>query len=144
MDAREDREMRQFARDHHVHYEVEPEEIHDRGGRRDVVAYRVKLFATHGESRLEAPGCPRCVELSRELRSFAERLVGSADAAGRTEILPPPAALYQSMEVPGADEVALTARVRCDAPDHRPGGAGEDPCLGELRERLRGIGVPRR
>jgi hypothetical protein len=135
--------LQRFARDHHVHYEVEPEAVDD-GDKREVVGFEVRLFATHGEARLEAPTCPRCVELQRELRSFAEKVVASGDAAGRAEIAPAAPALYASTEVPDADEVTVAVRVRCDAPEHRSGGTGEDRCLGEIRERLGALGVPKR
>jgi hypothetical protein len=131
-----------FAREHHVHYEVEPEVVE--GKERELVAVDVRLFATHEKSKLEAPACPTCVELLRELQSFAEQLVRSGDAASRTEIVPASPVLYQSPEEPDADEVALTVRVRCTSPEHRRPGADEDRCLGELRERLHAAGVSRR
>lgn len=128
-----------------MHYEVEPEAVGE-GERRDVAGFEVRLFATHGESKLEAPACPRCVELQEELRSFAERVVASGEGAPHAEIAPSVPALYGSTEVPGADEVSVAVRIRCDAPDHRAagGGGGEDRCLGELRHQLDALGVPRR
>jgi len=143
MEASAPQDLGRFAREHHVHYEVEPEEVAD-GERREVVGFGIRLFATHGESKLEAPACPRCVELLSELRSFAERLVASGDVAGHAEIVPQTPALYESTEVPDADEVALTVRVHCGAPDHREPDSGEDRCLGEVRRRLEAAGVPRR
>lgn len=143
METMQGEDLGRFAREHHVHYELEPETAGD-GDRPDVVGWEVRLFATHGEAKLEAPSCPRCVELQQELRSFAERVVAAGEAAPRAEIAPAAPALYASTEVPGADEVSIAVRVRCDAPDHRAGQAGEDPCLGELRQRLDALGVPRR
>jgi len=143
MEASAPQDLGQFAREHHVHYEVEPEEVAD-GERREVVGFQIRLFATHEESKLEAPACPRCVELRSELRSFAERLVAAGDVASRTEIVPATPVLYGSTEVPDADEVALTVRVHCDAADHRGEESGEDRCLGEVRRRLEAAGVPRR
>ena len=141
--SRAPEDLARFAREHHVHYEVAPEEVAE-GDRREVVGFDVRLFATRGESKLPAPACPSCVELLAELRSFAERLVASGDVAGRAEIVPQTPALYESTEVPDADEVALTVRVHCAAPDHRGGESGEDRCLGEVRRRLEAAGVPRR
>lgn len=144
MEAHGQDALARFAREHHVHYEVEPEEVFDRE-ERELVGFQVRLFATHEKVKLEAPACPSCNELLGELRSFAEEVVHSAsDAASRTEIVPALPALYQSTEVPDADEVALTLRVHCDTADHRRAGAGEDRCLGELRQRLEALGVPRR
>jgi hypothetical protein len=143
MDIRDRESLEQFAREHHVHYDVEPQAaIHGRG-QQEVIGFDLRLLATHGESKLEAPACPRCVELLSGLQSFAERIVASADASSWTEIVPEPAVLYQSAEVRGADEVALTIRILRD-PSERSGGAGDDPRLGAFRERLETLGVPRR
>jgi hypothetical protein len=135
--------LARFAHEHHLHYEVEPEEVLDHE-RRELVGFQVRIFATHEKGKLEAPACPSCKELLGELRSFAEQVVHSSDAASRTEIVPAQPALYQSTEVQDADEVALTLRVHCDSPDHRRPAAGEDRCLTQLRESLEAIGVPRR
>ncbi len=129
---------RAFARDHHVHYEVEPEEVTG-GEASGVVGFQLRLFATHGESKLPTPSCRRCEALVGELRSFAERLASAADVADRTELVAGSPALYASQEVPGADEVAVTMRVHCDRE-----GASEDRCLAALRRRLEEAGVPRR
>src|SRR5512133_2026698 len=141
MELRDPESLKQFAREHHVHYEVEPETVE--GAPPEVVAFEVRLFATQGESRLDEPKGERSVELLDELRSFAEQLVRADEAAGRTEVLPTILpALYRSTEVPDADEVALTVRARCEAPEHRTG--VEDRCLADLRHRLEALGVPRR
>ena len=39
---------------------------------------------------------------------------------------------------------ALTVHVRCEVPEHRRPGAGEDLCLRDVRKRLEALGVPRR
>jgi hypothetical protein len=143
MERQRGESLERFVREHHVHYEVEPEAAID-GGKAEVVGFGVRLFATHGEDRLEAPSCPRCLELQDELRAFAERVVATGDVAGRSEIAPSTRALYQSTEVHGADEVSVAVRVRCDRPDHRGAGATEDRCIGEIRERLSALGVPKR
>jgi hypothetical protein len=134
--------LEQFAREHHVHYDVEPRAAFQ-GQQEDVVGFDVRLLATHGESKLEAPACPRCVELLSGLQAFAERIVASANAMEWAEIVPEPAALYESTEVRGADEVALTIRVERDSTGRR-GGASDDERLREIRERLEALGVPRR
>lgn len=133
--------LEQFVRDHHVHYDVETREA-SAAGSAHVVGFDLRLLATHGESKLEAPACPRCVELLRELRSFAERLASDAGTSSWAEIIPEPAVLYQSSEVRGADEVALTLRVLRDA-DAR-GAPLDDPRLAAIRQRLESLGVPRR
>jgi hypothetical protein len=134
--------LEQFVREHHVHYDVEPRAA-TQGGAEHVVGFDLRLLATHGESKLEAPACPRCVELLTELTGFAQEIISSADAASWAEVVPEPAALYQSIEVRGADEVALTIRVLGASPT-KSGEASDDPHLKVLRERLEGAGVPRR
>jgi hypothetical protein len=142
MDASDPAAMHDFARRHHVHYEVEPEEATD-GPRRELVGVRLRLLATHERARLDAPGCPACVDLLRELTAFADQVVGAAGVAERAETIPATRKLYQSPEDRNADEVALTIRVRCDAPEHRKPGAGEDRCLASVRDRLAEVGVGR-
>lgn len=134
--------LEQFVREHHVHYDVEPHHA-TQGGSEQVVGFDLRLLATHGESKLEAPGCPRCMELLTGLKDFAQEIISSADAASWAEIIPEPAALYQSTEVQGADEVALTIRLLGESPA-TSSEAGDDPHLKQLRERLEGVGAPRR
>jgi hypothetical protein len=140
MDARELTTLRDFARAHHVHYEVEPEEVTG-GARRELVGVRLRLLATHERSALGVPGCPACVELLGELRSFADRIVAEAGVADRAETIPAPRKLYQSAAERSSDEVALTIRVRCHAPEHRQPGAGGERCIASVRERLADLGV---
>jgi hypothetical protein len=140
---REPDALKRFAREHHVHYEVERVEA-VQGERRELVGVEVRLFATQPAQKLATPASPGSVELLGELRSFAEQIVRAEDDAHRTEVVPPRPALYQSEEGPDVDEVELTVRIHCAAPEHRRPGAGEDPCLGAIRERLEALGVPRR
>jgi hypothetical protein len=140
-----DREaLAQFAREHHVHYEVEPETTVE-GERREVVGFDVRLLATHGdrEPLLETPACPQCVELLSELSGFAERLTSTGDAASWTELVPEPAVLRESTEQRGDDEVALTMRIHRDPGERRTGAASDDRRLSEIRERLEAAGVTR-
>jgi len=134
--------LRRFAHEHHVHYDVEPETaIH--GEATEVVGFDVRLLASHAEPKLEAPECPRCREVLSGLRSFAEQLVAAGDTASWTEIVPEAGALRQSTVVPGADEVALTLRIRREEGERRAEGATADRRLSQIRERLEAIGVPR-
>jgi hypothetical protein len=89
-------DLREFARAHHVHCEVEPEEVAE-GGHAALAGVRLRLLAARDQSAVE-----------------------------RDE-----------------DEVALTLRVRCEAPDHRRPGAGQDRCIAPVRERLAALGVGR-
>jgi hypothetical protein len=142
MDTRDRTDLHEFARAHHVHYEVEPEEV-EGGQGRALAAVRLRLLATHPSERLPAPGCPACTSLLQELRAFAERVVAEAGARDRTETIPAAHKLYQSTEDRNVDEVALTVRIRCDEPADRDPSTGEDHCLAGLRERLAAVGVER-
>ena len=143
MDPRERSALHEFVRQHHVHYEVEPEEV-AAGRRRELVGLRLRLLATHTREKLAAPGCPACAELLGALREFAERVADDAGLSDRAESIPAARKLYQSDEERDADEVALTLRVHCDAPEHRQPGVGEERCLATLRERFAELGVQRR
>ena len=143
MNSRERAELHDFVRRSHVHYELEPEETTGSPGR-ELVSVRIRLLATHERERLSTPGCPPCTQLLGELQAFARRVAAEAGVADRAETIPALRKLYQSSEDPNADEVALTLRIRCDAPEHRRPGAGEDRCLGGVRERLAELGVSRR
>lgn len=143
MESQNREALGRFVKEHHVHYEIEPEAVVE-GDRRGVVGYEVRLFATHGESKLPRPGCRRCDELLGELRSFAEQLVSSGEAANWTGVALVPRSLYQSSEVPGVDEVALAMHVRCDAPDHGQGDGGGRRCMDEIKQRLGDAGIPKR
>ena len=143
MDPGEQRALHDFVRAHHVHYEVEPEEVAD-GRRRELVGVRLRLLAVHATEKVAAPGDPPATELLGELQAFADRVAAEAGLAGRAEAIPAARKLYQSEEERDADEVALTLRVHCEAPEHRQPGAGEDRCLATLRDRLAELGVQRR
>jgi hypothetical protein len=139
-----DREsMQRFAQEHHVHYDVEPEAA-IQGSDREVVGFDVRLLAKHEGSKLPAPGCPQCQELLSELRSFAEGVLAQADAAGFCELVPDPAALYESTEERGSDEVAVTVRIRREEGERAPERSSEDRRLHAVRERLEALGVPQR
>jgi hypothetical protein len=115
MERHDGEALRRFAREHHVHYEVEPDMVED-GGRHRVAGYEIRVFAGHEGAKLEAPGCERCVELT---------------------------SVYQSIEERDADEVRLTVRVRCNPAGDGRAVAADERCVGELRERLAAAGVPR-
>lgn len=143
MDPQDRTALHDFVREHHVHYEVEPEEVSD-GRRRELVGLRFRLLATHAREKLAAPGCPACAGLLDELRAFAERVAEDAGVADRAESIPAARKLYQSPEERDSDEVALTLRIHCEAPEHRRPGADEEPCLAALRDRFAELGVARR
>jgi hypothetical protein len=135
---------REFVREHHVHYEVEPEEV-VAPDHREVTGYRVRLFATHGDEKLPDPACPRCHELRSDLQAFARGLVPPDGEGDPVEIVAAAAPrIYASREVPGADEVQVTVRVLCSSPGHRSARSPEEGCLAPIAERLSRLGVPRR
>jgi hypothetical protein len=135
-------DVREFVRRSHVHYEVEPEETTG-SPRPELVGVRLRIFARHEREKLAAPGCQACVGLLEDLQALAELVAADAGVADRAETIPAIRKLYQSPDDRDADEVALTLRVRCEAPEHRRPGAGEDRCLAGVRERLAALGVAR-
>ncbi len=129
-----------FAREHHLHYDVTPEEVAGTGGRQ-TVGFDLRVFATHDRASLASPGCAECSQLLTALRAFAEDVVQrSGRGAAPVEILSDPSTLYQSTEDSGKDEVAVTIRVGPLA----PGARDEDPPVAELRHALDAAGVARR
>lgn len=134
---------REFVREHHVHYEVEPEEV-VAPDHREVTGYRVRLFATHGEDRLEEPACRRCVELRGELQAFAQTIAPPGDG-DTIEVVSGAAADLQVGGGARRGEVHVTLRVLCGTPEHRRAAAEpERACLGAITRRLEELGVPRR
>lgn len=138
MDGHTEGSLQEFGQRHHLRYEVEPEEAVTGEGRRRV-GYRVRLFATELDAALAEPGSAASVDLLARLRAHAEELLRSGEAASRAEVVPASRALYESPEERGVDEVAIDLRVRCDGDEAR-----EERCLGEIEQRLRASGVPRR
>ncbi len=130
-------DLPRFAREHHLSYDVEEES--PAADAQEAATFEVRLFATHGEDRLEAPTCPRCVELTTTLREFATRVVTALDATSWAEILEPAPVLYTAANQHGPDEVSVVLRVldeRADAP-----GEGR---VGTLEHHLKSLGIERR
>ncbi|MFT3912623.1 MAG: hypothetical protein QM704_00645 [Anaeromyxobacteraceae bacterium] len=135
----------EFVRTAHVRYELEREEADpvegETGDGSELVGVRVRLLAHHDRERLGTPGCPACERLLGELRSFAEQVAAEAGAGDRAEVIPATQKLYEAPDDRTQDEVAVTLRVRCAAPEH--GRGDEDRCVGSVRERLEALGVAR-
>jgi hypothetical protein len=104
---------------------------------------RLRLLATHDREKLATPGCPACVELLGELRGFADRIATDAGVADRAETIPAARKLYESPGERGADEVAVTLRIRCETPEQRDPARGEERTLAPVRDRLSALGVGR-
>ncbi len=138
LEARELEELRHYAREHHVSYAVEeePPAAAKQVGR----TFDVRLFATHGEDRLEAPSCPACVEVTQALHSLAARIVATADASSTAEVLESSPVLFAPTPH-GPDEVSVVLRVLEERSDER-GASGSS--LHRIEDRLRTLGVSRR
>jgi hypothetical protein len=79
------------------------------------------------------------------LRSLAESLLPECGTIARVEVEPFRPVLYESTEVPGTDEVALTLRVLREFEPHvPPRGASEEYCLREIRKRSKLMALPER
>jgi hypothetical protein len=136
-------EFRTLARKHHIHYDIEPE-IVLQGTERVKVGFAVRLWAVHPKGAKALPGCPQCAILVEDLRGLARWLVPAEERPTRADLEPFRPALYDSREIPGADEVMVAIRLVHREGYERPVDACEERCLKEIRERLRELGIPER
>lgn len=136
-------ELAAFVREHHVHYDVEPDVL-VRASDRVKVGFEVRLWAVHPRGTRALPGCGKCRDLVSELIRVAEWAIPSERRPTLIEIEPFHPALYDSREVAGADEVALSIRLAHREGWDQPIDACEERCLKEIRQRLRAIGVRER
>ncbi len=136
-------ELSAFVREHHVHFDVEPEVI-VRANDRVKVGFVVRLWAVHGLGARALPGCDKCRPLVLELRRLAAWAIPSERRPTAIEIEPFHPALYDSHEVPGADEVGISIRLAHRDGWDQPIDACEERCLKEFRKRLRAIGARER
>lgn len=135
--------LRDSARRHHVHFEVQPELIIERDVRTQV-GYQVRVWSVHDKGAHAMPGCVKCRELLAELDGIVQWAIPAEDRPTRVEIERTGAALYDSAEVPGADEVAITIRLIHREAYATPIDECERRCLQQIRERLRWLGIPER
>ena len=136
-------ELAGFAREHHVHFEVQPDVL-VRDGERVKIGFEIRLWAVHARGARALPGCEKCLDLAAELRRLAEWSVPSEHRATRFEIEPFHPALYESREVTGADEIAVCIRLAHREGWDQPIDACEERCLKEIRHRLRSAGARER
>jgi hypothetical protein len=134
----EDPQIAEFVRTHHVHFDVKPESA-VRGAERVNVGFEVKLWAMHARGARVLPGCPKCSDLAGELRRVAEWAIPNEHRPTRVVIEPFQRALYDSKEVAGADEIAMSIRLIHREGYELPIDACEERCLKEIRERLRAL-----
>jgi hypothetical protein len=143
-EARDESVLRQFVKRHHVHYSVEPEWVITGDGRWPV-GFNVRLFAGHGRRARALPGGPKSRALVASLRSLAESLLPECRTVGRIELEPFRPVLYESRELPGTDEVAVTIRLLREFERHvHPSGASEEHCLRQIRKGLKLLSLPER
>jgi hypothetical protein len=125
--------VRSEIRHHRIYYEVYAEKAIGVKGR-PVVAIEVRLWAV-----LEKLG-PRS-EATRAAATALASVAGAADAGdGGADLEPFRSALYDSKQVPGADEiyVALALRLRGDGAEAE---RDRDRRLVALRQRLERLGI---
>ncbi len=129
-------DLRRFTRDHHVSYDVVEEPAAKAGA---PPTFEVRLFASQGDHRLGAPMCPQCVDLKRELQSFASTLVETVDAAPWADVMESPPVLYSSGKSQGPDQVSVSLHVLGKRP--KQARRGSDEHLHALENGLRKLGV---
>jgi hypothetical protein len=136
-------DLREIARNRHVHFDVEPEVV-IRGSERVKVGFDIHLWGVHPKGARALPGCPKCWDLVAELRRIAEAVTPAEARPSRTELEPFRPALYESRVVPAADEVSVTIRlIHRDRYDSAVD-ACEERCLREIRVQLHALGIPER
>lgn len=133
----------EFVRAHHVHFDVSPEVAFGKE-ERWTVGFLVRLWAVHDKGDTALPGCPKCVHLVEDLRRLAESVCPHELRPTQSEIPPFERALYDSKEVPGADEVAVTIRLTHRENYAAPVDACEERCLREIRAGLKAAGARER
>lgn len=129
--------LRHFLRHHRVYFSVDREWSFGRGGGRLPGRYEIRLFAAHDKGARALPACAKTKALASSLRSFAEAIAPSCPAETRIEVGPFRPALYESREVPGVDEVAISISISRARPDDAAAAAAEARCMRSLRERLK-------
>lgn len=132
-------DISQFARQHRVRYQLEREVPPARAAGTPAPTFDVRVFASHEGDPLPAPGCPRCLELLGELRSFVERTVAEAGVSADFEISPEPDRLYEAREGGVHDEVTVDVRLLPAATSRPP-----EEVLRTLADRLDASGATRR
>ena len=133
-------ELRALVREHRVHFDVGPE-IVIRDRERQKVGFEVRLWAVHPKGARALPGCDKCRVLVRALERIAAAVLPPEGRATRYAVEPVAPALYDSRDVPGADEVSLTLRLVHREEYERPVDACEERCLKEIRESLKALGA---
>lgn len=136
-------DLRQVAKERHVHFDVESEVV-IRGSERVKVGFLVRLWGVHPKGARALPGCPMCWTLVEDLRRIAEHVVPAPGRPTASALEPFQPALYESRVVPSADEVSLSIRLFHREDYGQPVDACEERCLKEIRGRLRELGIAER
>ena len=141
--GRDEEALRQFLKRHHVHFTIDPEWVIARDGRRPV-GFEIRLFAVHEKGARALPGCPKSRAVAGSLRSLVESILPACPTPARIEVEPFSPALYDSREVPGADEVAIEIRLSHAQHYADPVDESEERCLSQIRERFKLFTLPER
>lgn len=139
--ARDD--VRDLARRHHVHYDVDPLVVISERGRQRV-GYQVRLWGVYPKGAHPLPGYHAHVGLADDLARIADTVVPEKKAEARAVVGPALPGLYDSRVVPGADEIALPIRLLSAGAYLEPAGPEADRSLKEIREGLKALGIPER
>jgi hypothetical protein len=135
--------LRAIARRRHVHFDVRPE-LEMVGDARVKVGFELRVWTVHDRSAHAMPGCSMCRELLVELDQIVQWAIPPDEGPTRVEVEHPGSILYDSREVPGTDEVAITVRLTQREDGASPVDAFVERGLHQIRERLRVLGVPER
>ena len=142
MDANTARAARDLVRRHHIHFDVRDELVVE-GEQRIKVGYRVRLWAVVDGAHL-LPGEAGESPFSAVLRALAEKIIPAEHEGTSVSLEAPAAALYESRDIAGADEVALDIRLLHGLVGDGPAGATEESCLKAIRKALEELGAQQR
>lgn len=141
------RELREFIRDHQVCWETRPITA-ILGDDPRQVGFELELRAVHGpSSHKPKPGCPECQRLFQELRKLAEAIFPHEHRPSRYEIRPFDHSFHLDPSRGFRPEVALRPEIvlRIEILDRKdyfqPDEACEISCLKEMEQSLKELGA---
>ena len=135
--------LSKFVREHRVRFTVAPETV-IRGDGRVPVGFDVRLLASHGHERHDLERCAVCAELEARLHELAEFSTRAEESPAQIEIDPDYSGLYESLDAPGTDDVALDLRLFVRGKDDHGVGDPERRFLREVKARLKVLGARER
>ena len=137
--------LKQLVQRHRVCWESYPLTLKVPGGELRHVGYELELFGTHDDHPLGpvTPGCSECRIVYHSLLQIAHSIVPREPRATRHAIEPYDVSLCFSPKRKFRKDVRLTIQLVHREGFDLPIDECEDRCLGEMKEKLKELGVRR-